>query len=33
LFTFFNGAAGLGVTRVIDTHGPWKFTARMGQGF
>jgi len=33
LFTLFNGAAGLGVTRVIDTHGPWKFTARMGQGF
>ena len=33
LFTFFNGAAGLGVTRVIDTHCPWKFTARMGQGF
>src|SRR5256714_2676188 len=33
LFTLFNGASGRGVTRVIDTHGPWKFTARMGQGF
>jgi hypothetical protein len=33
LFTLFNGAAGVGVTRVIDTRGPWKFTARMGQGF
>ena len=33
LFTLFNGAAGLGVTRVIDTRGPWKFTARLGQGF
>ena len=33
LFTVFNGAAAIGVTRVIDTHGPWKFTARMGQGF
>jgi len=33
LFTLFNGAAALGVTRVIDTRGPWKFTARLGQGF
>ena len=33
LFTLFNGAAALGVTRVIDTHGPWKFTGRLGQGF
>ncbi len=33
LFTLFNGAAAAGVTRVIDTHGPWKFTARIGQGF
>jgi hypothetical protein len=33
LLTFFNGALSAGVTRVIDTHGAWKFTARMGQGF
>ena len=33
LFTLFNGAAALGVTRVIDTRGPWKFTGRLGQGF
>ncbi|HJP86950.1 MAG TPA: hypothetical protein VJ852_13235 [Gemmatimonadaceae bacterium] len=33
LFTLFNGAAGIGVTRVIDARGPWKFTARLGQGF
>jgi hypothetical protein len=33
LFTLFNGAAAVGVTRVIDTRGPWKFTARIGQGF
>ncbi|HMI55364.1 MAG TPA: hypothetical protein VK494_04190, partial [Gemmatimonadaceae bacterium] len=33
LLTFFNGALAAGVTRVIDRHGPWKFTARMGQGF
>ncbi len=33
LITFFNGALAAGVTRPIDTHGPWKFTARMGQGF
>jgi hypothetical protein len=33
LLTFFNGALVAGVTRPIDTHGPWKFTARMGQGF
>ena len=33
LLTFFNGALAAGVTRPIDTHGRWKFTARMGQGF
>ena len=33
LLTFFNGALAAGVTRVIDRPGPWKFTARMGQGF
>lgn len=33
LVTFFNGAVAAGVTRQIDTHGSWKFTARMGQGF
>jgi hypothetical protein len=33
LFTLFNGAAAMGVTRVIDRRGPWKFTARIGQGF
>jgi hypothetical protein len=33
LLTFFNGALVAGVTRPIDTRGPWKFTARMGQGF
>ena len=33
LITFFNGALAAGVTRPIDTRGPWKFTARMGQGF
>lgn len=33
LFTLFNGAAAAGVTRVIDTRGKWKFTARIGQGF
>lgn len=33
LVTFFNGALAAGVTRPIDTHGRWKFTARMGQGF
>jgi hypothetical protein len=33
LVTFFNGALALGVTRQIDTRGPWKFTWRMGQGF
>ncbi|HZE08700.1 MAG TPA: hypothetical protein VE110_08080 [Gemmatimonadaceae bacterium] len=33
LFTLFNGALAAGVTRVIDTHGAWKFTARIGQGF
>lgn len=33
LFTLFNGALSAGIARPIDTHGPWKFTARMGQGF
>ncbi|HEY3744864.1 MAG TPA: hypothetical protein VGL17_01395 [Gemmatimonadaceae bacterium] len=33
LLTFFNGAFALGVTRPIDTRGPWKFTGRLGQGF
>jgi len=33
LITFFNGAVAAGITRPIDTRGPWKFTARMGQGF
>ena len=33
LFTLFNGAAAMGVTRVIDRRGPWKFTGRIGQGF
>ena len=33
LFTLFNGAAAMGVTRVIDRRGPSKFTARIGQGF
>jgi hypothetical protein len=33
LVTFFNGALAAGITRPIDTKGPWKFTARMGQGF
>lgn len=33
LVTFFNGALALGVTRQIDTRGPWNFTWRMGQGF
>lgn len=33
LFTLFNGALAAGITRVIDTNGAWKFTARMGQGF
>jgi len=33
LVTFFNGALAAGVTRPIDRQGPWKFTARMGQGF
>jgi hypothetical protein len=33
LFTLFNGALAAGVTRPIDTHGAWQFTARMGQGF
>jgi hypothetical protein len=33
LLTFFNGAVAAGIARQIDTHGPWKLTARMGQGF
>jgi hypothetical protein len=33
LVTFFNGAVAAGITRQVDRHGPWKFTARMGQGF
>ena len=33
LLTFFNGSFALGVTRPIDTRGPWKFTGRLGQGF
>jgi hypothetical protein len=33
LLTFFNGSLAAGVTRVIDRRGPWKFTARLGQGF
>ena len=33
LLTFFNGALAAGITRPIDRSGPWKFTARMGQGF
>jgi hypothetical protein len=33
LVTFFNGALAAGVTRPVDTRGPWKFTARIGQGF
>ena len=33
LLTFFNGALAAGVARPIDRPGPWKFTARMGQGF
>ena len=33
LFTFFNGAVGLGVARTLDQPGPWRFTGRIGQGF
>jgi hypothetical protein len=33
LLTFFNGALAVGVARQIDKRGPWKWTARMGQGF
>lgn len=33
LVTFFSGALAVGVTRPIDRQGPWKFTARIGQGF
>ncbi|HEY1952751.1 MAG TPA: hypothetical protein VGG76_08085 [Gemmatimonadaceae bacterium] len=33
LVTFFNGALATGVARPIDRRGPWKFTARIGQGF
>jgi hypothetical protein len=33
LLTFFSGAMAVGITRPIDHPGPWKFTARIGQGF
>ncbi|MBA3656446.1 MAG: hypothetical protein H0W69_03740 [Gemmatimonadaceae bacterium] len=33
LLTLFSGSVAVGVTRQIDRSGPWKFTARMGQGF
>jgi hypothetical protein len=33
LLTFFSGSVAVGVTRQIDRSGPWKLTARMGQGF
>lgn len=33
LATFFSGALAVGITRPIDRAGPWKFTARVGQGF
>ena len=33
LLTFFSGSVAVGVTRPIDRSGPWKLTARMGQGF
>lgn len=33
LLTFFSGSLAVGVTRQIDRTGPWKLTARMGQGF
>ena len=33
LVTFFSGSLGVGVTRPIDRAGPWRFTARIGQGF
>ncbi len=33
LLTFFSGSVAVGVTRQIDRAGPWKVTARMGQGF
>lgn len=33
LLTFFSGSVAVGVTRQIDRAGPWKLTARMGQGF
>ena len=33
LLTFFSGALSVGITRPIDTSGPWKFTGRIGQGF
>ena len=33
LLTFFSGSLGVGVTRPVDRAGPWRFTARIGQGF
>jgi hypothetical protein len=33
LLTFFSGSVAVGVARQIDRSGPWKLTARMGQGF
>ncbi len=33
LLTFFSGSVAVGVAREIDRSGPWKLTARMGQGF
>ncbi len=33
LLTFFSGALAVGVTRPIDRAGPWRLTARVGQGF
>src|SRR5215212_1575563 len=33
LVTFFNGSLAAGITRPVDRPGPWKFTARIGQGF
>jgi hypothetical protein len=33
LLTFFSGTLGIGVTRPIDHSAPWRFTARIGQGF
>jgi hypothetical protein len=33
LVTFFSGALGVGIARPLDTHGAWKITGRIGQGF